>query len=56
MASMKYREILKMGKAEKEGKIKELKIEMIKSNANAQKAAKAKEIKRMIAKIIASNR
>lgn len=56
MASMKYSEISKMGKAEKESKIKELKIEMIKSSANAQKAAKAKEIKRMIAKIIASNK
>ncbi len=56
MASMKYREISKMSKAERESKLRELKIEMIKSKANAQKAAKAKEIKKMIAKIIASNR
>ncbi len=50
---MKFKEIEKLGKTEREKKLKELKLELVKSKANAQKsgANKAKQIKKIIARI-----
>jgi|TARA_Y100000310_G_scaffold167546_2_gene167357 ribosomal protein L29 len=53
MASLKSREIEKMGKEERERKLKELKIELIKSKVNpSKKGPKVKEIKKIIARIL----
>ena len=50
---MKAKEIAKMGKSEREKKLKELKMELIKTNAGAAKtgSSKGKEIKKIIARI-----
>ena len=50
---MKFKEIEKLGKNEREKKLKELKLELVKSKANAQKsgANKTKQIKKIIARI-----
>jgi len=57
MANLKYKEIQKMSKEEIEKKLKELKIELIKTKANASKSgsSKAREIRKMIARIITIN-
>ena len=54
MAVLKAKEIAKMGKNEANEKLKELKIELIKSRISASKAGKAKirEIKRTIARLL----
>lgn len=54
MAILKYKDITKMNKQEKEDKLKELKMELIKKNVAANKASKirAKEIKKAIARLL----
>ena len=56
MASLKTNEIRKMNKEEKKKKLKELKIELIKSKANpSKKGPKIREIKKTISKILTLN-
>lgn len=52
----KYKDIQKMSNEDKEEKLKELKLELIKKNVRANKASKikAKEIKKAVARILAS--
>lgn len=53
---MKYKEIQKLSETEKEKKLKELKLELIKSKASAQKTgSKTREIKKIIARILTLN-
>jgi len=54
MATLKFGEIKKMTKQEREKKLKELKIELIKSKVNASKtgSAKAKNIRKIIARML----
>ena len=54
MAALKSKEIAKMNKNEKEKRLKELKLELIKTRANVAKtgSSKSKEIRRMIARIM----
>jgi len=56
MAVLKYKDAAKLSKEEKEERLKELKIELIKKNTAANKASKikAKEIKKAIARILTS--
>ena len=58
MATLKPRDLRRMSKVEREKKLEELKMELIKSEANASKAggAKIKEIKKLIARILTLNR
>lgn len=58
MAILKSKEILKMSDKEIEEKIKELKLELIKSKVNASKGGKLRirEIKRTIARLITISR
>ena len=55
---MKYKEIQKMTKEEREKKLKELKIELIKSKINASKSggSKIKEIEKIIARRLSLNK
>jgi|TARA_Y100000310_G_scaffold335050_1_gene416154 ribosomal protein L29 len=54
---MKAKEILKMSKEEREKKLKELKIQLIKTKADAsKKGPKIKEIKKIIARILTLNK
>ena len=54
MAILRSKEITKMSEKEKENKLKELKLELIKANVAANKTGKVKirEIKRTIARIL----
>jgi len=53
---MKYKELQKLSETEKEKKLKELKLELIKSKASAQKTgSKTREIKKIIASILTLN-
>ncbi len=54
MAILRSKEILKMSEKEKEEKLKELRLELIKANVAANKTGKIKisEIRRTIAKIL----
>jgi len=54
---MKYKDIAKIDKTGREKKLKELKMELIKSRANASKtgSSKIKEIKKIIARILTLN-
>jgi ribosomal protein L29 len=54
---MKYKEITKMSKEDREKKLKDLKIELIKSKTKASKtgSSNTKEIKKTIAKILTFN-
>lgn len=56
MAVLKFKDINKLRKEEKEEKLKELKLELIKKNVTANKASKikTKEIKKAIARLITS--
>jgi large subunit ribosomal protein L29 len=58
MAKLKSKDIQKMTKEEKEKKLKELKMELVKSRASAAKggSAKTREIKKIIARIITLNK
>ena len=58
MAALKPKEIAKMSKSEKEKRLKELKLELVKTRANVAKtgSSKSKEIRRMIARIMTFNK
>jgi len=58
MAILKSKDILKMSKKERQEKIKDLKMELIKERVNLSKGGKlkVKEIKRTIARLITINR
>ncbi|MGA2130324.1 MAG: 50S ribosomal protein L29 [Candidatus Pacearchaeota archaeon] len=58
MAKIKASEIKKMTKEEKNQKLEELKMELIKSRVSASKTgnSKVKEIKRLIARITTLNK
>lgn len=53
MAVLKAKEVWKMNQKDREEKLKELKLELVKANVTANKAnAKTKEIKRAISRLI----
>lgn len=55
MATLKYKEISKMSKEEREKKLNELRFELVKAVANSRKkGSKVKEIKKMIARLISA--
>ncbi len=57
MALLKSDDIRKMNKKDREEKLKELKLELVKANVTANKvSAKTKEIKRAIARLITINK
>jgi ribosomal protein L29 len=58
MASMKAKELRKMGREERERKLGELRLELIKSKVNASKtgSSKKREIKKIIARILTLNK
>ena len=58
MATLKFKEIKKMNESEREKKLKELKVELVKSRASAAKkgSANPKQIKRIIARILTANK
>ena len=53
---MKHKEIRKMNSKEKEEKLKELKTELLKTNASKGGSSRIKEIKKMIARILTLNK
>ncbi len=54
---MKSKEIKNMGKEERERKLKDLKLELVKSKTNPTKSgARAKQIKKIIARILTFNK
>jgi ribosomal protein L29 len=57
MATLKAKEIKKMNKEDRAKKIEELKFELVKARANASKSgtSKAREIKKIIARILTFN-
>jgi len=57
MATLKFRDIEKMNKNEREKKLEELKLEMIKAKVSASKSgnSKVKGIKKIIARILTLN-
>jgi len=58
MATLKSKDIQKMSKKDREKKLKELKLELVKSRANASKggSSRIKEIKKIIARILTLNK
>jgi ribosomal protein L29 len=58
MAILKSKDIIKMSREEKQKKLEELKMELIKSKVNAAKGggAKVSEIRRTIARLITLNK
>ncbi|HPD81715.1 MAG TPA: 50S ribosomal protein L29 [Candidatus Pacearchaeota archaeon] len=52
---MKYKEISKMTKEELDKKMKELKMELVKSKAKTSKTGNPREIKKLIARILTFN-
>ena len=57
MASLKAKDIKTMSKNDREKKLKELKMELVKSNSgNSKTGNKSKEIKRIIARILTLNK
>lgn len=54
MAILRAKEITKMSKSEKEAKLKELKMELVKSRAKAAQgtSSKIREIKKTIARLL----
>jgi len=54
MAILRSKEIAKMNAKEREGKLKELRLELIKANVTANKSGKIKikEIRKTIAKLL----
>jgi len=56
MTVLRFKDAENLGKADKEEKLKELKIELIKKNTAANKAGKikTKEIKKAIARLLTS--
>ena len=58
MASLKSKDIENMSKGDREKKLKELRLELIKSKVGASKtgSSKIKEIKKIIARILTFNK
>lgn len=58
MATLKSKEIIKMSKEERAKKLKELKIELVKSKSNVSKKEnmKVREIKKIMARIYSTNK
>ena len=56
MATLKFKEIAKMNEEDRDKKLKELKMELIKSRANNSKSIKTREIKRVIARLLTLNK
>ena len=58
MATLKAKDIRKMGKEEREKKLEELKTELMKSRISASKtgSSKIKEIRKIIARILTINK
>lgn len=55
--AIKTKELRRMGNKEREKKLEELEMELIKSRVGSQKSgSKVKEIKKMIAKILTLNK
>jgi ribosomal protein L29 len=52
---IKYKEISKMGDEDREKKIKELRMELIKSKAKTSKTGNPRQIRRLIARILTFN-
>lgn len=56
MALLKFRDIIKMNDQERQAKLKDLKLELVKGSVTANKVnAKTKEIKRAIARLLTFN-
>ena len=57
MSLLKFKEIEKMSEQDRKKKLNELKLELVKSKANASKTGslKTKEIKKIIARILTFN-
>jgi len=57
MAKIKNKDLVKLNEKERESKLKELKIELIKSRIDSSKSgsSRAKEIRKMIARILTIN-
>ena len=53
---MKIKNIRAMSKEDRERKLKELKMELIKANASKTGSSKTKEIKKIIARILTLNK
>ena len=58
MATKKSKEIMKMSRHEREAKLKELKMELVKSSVNSSRSKNSRtgEIKKIIAMILTLNR
>ena len=58
MATLKIKELKNMAKSDREKKIKELKLELVKSKVNASKnkTSKTKEIKKILARLLTLNK
>lgn len=57
MALLRYNDITKMSDKERNEKLKELKLELIKAQVNATKSgAKTKEIKRAVSRLLTFNK
>ena len=56
MATLKYKEIEKMSDKERQEKLKDLSMELIKNKASDKGKIKPKEIKKAIARILTFNR
>jgi len=58
MATLSSKDIQKMSTKDREKKLKELKLELVKSRANASKggSSRIKEIKKIIARILTLNK
>jgi len=57
MALLRNSDITKMSKSERESKLKDLRLELVKANVTANKTnAKTKEIKRAISRLITFNK
>jgi len=56
MAILRAKDIAKMNQTEKDSKLKDLRLELIKANVAAKKpTSKTKELKRAIARLLTSN-
>ncbi len=56
MAVLKFKDIEKLSEDEREERLKELKMELIKNKASAKTKTNVREIKRAIARILTFNR
>jgi len=58
MTTLKAKEIIKMSKEDREKKLKELRLELVRSKAAAAKGggAKSKQIRKIIARILTINK